>query len=71
MSASQVITAELPSPVDDKYITKAGIFTPNADEPSYKQVSLHYLRLRFLQSEILQVLMYKQTQLVAEPVPRI
>lgn len=61
--SDQVITAELPSPVDDKYITKAGIFTPNADEPSYKQVSLHYLRLRFLQSEILQVLMYKQTQL--------
>lgn len=59
----QVITTELPSPVDDKYITRAGIATPSAEEPSYKQVSFHYLRLRFLQSEILQVLMYKQTQL--------
>jgi len=62
--SDQVITTELPSQVDDKYITKAGIFTPDNQEPSYKTVGLHYLRLRFLQSEILQVLMYKQTQLV-------
>ena len=62
--SDQVITTELPSPLDDKYITRAGIATPSTEEPSYKQVSFHYLKLRFLQSEILQVLMYKQTQLV-------
>jgi hypothetical protein len=62
--SDQVITTELPSILDDKYITKAGFLAPPAaPEPCYKRVAFHYLKLRFLQSEILQVLQYKQTQI--------
>lgn len=60
----QVITTEFPSLLDDNYITTSG-FTGGAghdNEPSYKRVAYHYFRLRLLQSEILQVLQYRQTQ---------
>lgn len=62
----QAITTEFPSVLDDKYITTAG-FTglPNSlQRPSYKRASHHYFRLRLLQSEILQVLQYRQAQQV-------
>lgn len=62
----QAITTEFPSVLDDKYITTAG-FTglPNSLQgPSYKRASHHYFRLRLLQSEILQVLQYRQAQQV-------
>ncbi|KAJ8605944.1 hypothetical protein MRB53_041308 [Persea americana] len=57
-----VITTELPSVLDDKYITPSGFLrSPGESEtPSYKLVSRHYIRLRLLQSEILQVLQHKQ-----------
>ncbi|KAK4503715.1 hypothetical protein PRZ48_004630 [Zasmidium cellare] len=57
-----VVTAEFPSLLDDKYIKPAGfIKPPNTEEvPSYKLVSRHYIRLRLLQSEILQVLQHRQ-----------
>lgn len=61
--SDQVITTEFPSPFDDKYITNAGISPPLGPEPSYKIVAYHYFRLRLLQSEILQVLQYQQTQI--------
>ena len=54
-----VITTEFPSMLDDKYITKEGLLSAPLDAPSYKLVSCHYLRLRLLQSEILQVLQYQ------------
>jgi hypothetical protein len=60
----QAITTEFPSVLDDKYITKRGMLDPpHPDTPSYKHVSRHYLRLRLLQSEILQVLQYQQAQM--------
>lgn len=60
----QVITTEFPSLLDDKYITKEGIAQGvPADEPSYKRVANHYLRLRLLQSEIVQVLQYEQARM--------
>ena len=62
----QAITTEFPSLLDDDYITTAG-FTGLPDAihgPSYKRASHHYFRLRLLQSEILQVLQYRQAQQV-------
>lgn len=60
----QVITTEFPSVLDDRYITKVGIAQDiSVAEPSYKRVAFHYLRLRLLQSEIVQVLQYEQAQL--------
>lgn len=64
--SDSVITTEFPSMLDDSYITTNG-FTMSAVEfngPSYKRVAHHYFRLRLLQSEILQVLQYRQAQKV-------
>jgi len=63
--SDQVITTELPSLLDDEYITPSGFLEPPEDDdrPSYKHVAHHYFRLRMLQSEILQVLQYNQAQL--------
>jgi hypothetical protein len=60
----QVITTEFPSVLDDHYITTSGFTAPESayHEPSYKRVAHHYFRLRLLQSEILQVLQYRQAQ---------
>ena len=60
----QVITTDFPSILDDVFITKSGfsIQPENFTGPSYKRVSHHYFRLRLLQSEILQVLQYRQAQ---------
>lgn len=62
--SDQVITTEFPSLLDDRYITTAG-FTqrPSEGDVTYKIVAKHYFRLRLLQSEILQVLQYQQTQM--------
>lgn len=61
--SDQVITTEFPSMLEDRYITTAGIANhPMDGEPTYKVVAKHYLRLRLLQSEILQVLQYQQAQ---------
>lgn len=61
--SDQVITTEFPSMLEDRYITPAGITSPPVGgEPTYKVVAKHYLRLRLLQSEILQVLQYQQAQ---------
>ncbi|KAL2153244.1 hypothetical protein VTH82DRAFT_4399 [Thermothelomyces myriococcoides] len=59
-----VITTEFPSLLDDRFITPAGIIQPPPDQrlPSYKLVAHHYFRLRLLQSEILQVLQYRQAR---------
>lgn len=61
----QVITTEFPTLLDDKYITKDGFvaneYAPE-EKPTYKLVAHHYFRLRLLQSEILQVLQYRQAQ---------
>lgn len=74
--SDQVITTELPTLLDDDYITPGGIIEPPQGKarPSYKNVAHHYIRLRMLQSEILQVLQYNQTQLAragsqAKPYP--
>ncbi|KAI0489999.1 fungal-specific transcription factor domain-containing protein [Xylaria cf. heliscus] len=62
--SDQVITTEFPSMLEDRYITPAGITNPPIDGgPTYKVVAKHYLRLRLLQSEILQVLQYQQAQM--------
>ncbi|OTB08108.1 hypothetical protein M426DRAFT_7915 [Hypoxylon sp. CI-4A] len=62
--SDQVITTEFPSLLDDRYITPAGfIGRPAEGEPTYKIVAKHYFRLRLLQSEVLQVLQYQQTQM--------
>lgn len=60
----EVITTEFPSLLDDKYITMGGFLKPPEDQtdPSYKHVAYHYLRLRLLQSEILQVLQHQHHQ---------
>lgn len=60
----QVITTDWPSVLDDKDITPDGFLIPSHsfNGPSYKRVSHHYFRLRLLQSEILQVLQYRQAQ---------
>ncbi|KAI1327141.1 fungal-specific transcription factor domain-containing protein [Xylariaceae sp. FL0255] len=61
--SDQVITTEFPSMLDDQYITASGFTRPSQDGgPTYKVVAKHYLRLRLLQSEILQVLQYQQAQ---------
>ncbi|KAK2731187.1 fungal specific transcription factor [Colletotrichum kahawae] len=64
--SDQVITTEFPSLLDDQYITPTGFLEvpPDSAEPSYKHVAYHYFKLRLLQSEILQVLQYNQTQVV-------
>lgn len=61
-----VITTDWPSVLDDKDITPTGFLVPshNFSGPSYKRVAHHYFRLRLLQSEILQVLQYRQAQRV-------
>ena len=66
--SDQVITTELPSLLDDPYITPNGFLEApeDGDTPSYKHVAHHYFRLRMLQSEILQVLQYNQAQLARE-----
>ena len=60
----QVITTDFPSILPDEYISAEGFATPSEGfrGPSYKRVSHHYFRLRLLQSEILQVLQYRQAQ---------
>lgn len=60
----QVVTTEFPSLLDDKYITPAGFIEPEPGAVSYKHVAYHYFRLRLLQSEILQVLQFQQSQQV-------
>lgn len=57
-----VVTTEFPSLLDDRMIRPTGFLHPPTAEimPSYKVVSRHYLRLRLLQSEIMQVLQHKQ-----------
>ena len=64
----QVITTDWPSVLDDKDITPEGFLIPshNYNGPSYKRVSHHYFKLRLLQSEILQVLQYRQAKRVHE-----
>ncbi|KAF2675517.1 hypothetical protein BT63DRAFT_396167 [Microthyrium microscopicum] len=66
--SDRFITTQFPSVLDDEYITPAGITFPSEglDGPSYKRVAYHYFRLRLLQSEILQTLQYRQTQLVRD-----
>jgi hypothetical protein len=58
----QVITTEFPSILDDNYITTEGFKSTDYNAPSYKRVAHHYFRLRLLQSEILQVLQYRQAR---------
>lgn len=60
----QVITTDFPSILNDEDITRSGFRTPSESVygPSYKRVSHHYFRLRLLQSEILQVLQYRQAK---------
>ena len=62
----QVITTDFPSMLDDEDITRSGFLVPaeSFNGPSYKRVSHHYFRLRLLQSEILQVLQYRQAKAV-------
>lgn len=63
--SDQVITTEFPTLLDDRFITPAGFLEAphEATRPTYKLVAYHYFRLRLLQSEILQVLQYRQTQI--------
>ena len=63
-----VITTEFPSILDDSYITTSGFTAPPgaSERPSYKRVAYHYFRLRLLQSEILQVLQYRQAKQARE-----
>ena len=60
----QVITTGFPSTLDDRFITKEGFLDPPeySERSTYKVVAHHYFRLRLLQSEILQVLQYRQAQ---------
>ncbi|KAK4126178.1 hypothetical protein N657DRAFT_614675 [Parathielavia appendiculata] len=59
-----VITTEFPSLLEDRYITAGGLIQPPPEmlRPTYKLVAHHYFRLRLLQSEILQVLQFRQAQ---------
>ena len=61
-----VITTDWPSVLDDRDIAPTGFLVPSHkfSGPSYKRVAHHYFRLRLLQSEILQVLQYRQAQRV-------
>ncbi|KAM4056838.1 fungal specific transcription factor [Hirsutella rhossiliensis] len=64
--SDQVITTELPSLLEDDFITPTGFLEEpegNGLRPSYKHVAHHYFRLRMLQSEMLQVLQYNQAQM--------
>ncbi|KAM7188197.1 Fungal specific transcription factor domain containing protein [Rhypophila sp. PSN 637] len=63
--SDQVITTEFPSLLDDRFITQNGFTNSPQDpiKPTYKLVAHHYFRLRLLQSEILQVLQYQQSQI--------
>ncbi|KAK4039032.1 fungal-specific transcription factor domain-containing protein [Parachaetomium inaequale] len=62
--SDQVITTEFPSLLEDRFITPSGIVQPPPEllRPTYKLVARHYFRLRLLQSEILQVLQFRQAQ---------
>ncbi|KAJ4300338.1 hypothetical protein N0V88_003011 [Collariella sp. IMI 366227] len=62
--SDQVITTEFPSLLEDRYITPGGFVQPPPEmlRPTYKLVGNHYFRLRLLQSEILQVLQFRQAQ---------
>jgi hypothetical protein len=62
--SDQVITTEFPSLLEDRFITPSGIVQPPPEllRPTYKLVAHHYFRLRLLQSEILQVLQFRQAQ---------
>lgn len=62
--SDQVITTEFPSLLEDRFISSNGLQEPPPDQlrPTYKLVAHHYFRLRLLQSEILQVLQFQQTQ---------
>ena len=64
--SDQVITTEFPSLLEDRYITPNGLIQPPPENlrPTYKLVAHHYFRLRLLQSEILQVLQFRQAQSV-------
>lgn len=62
--SDQAISTELPSMMDDKYITKSGLLTPPDGTPTYKHVAFHYFKLRLLQSEIHDVLQYQQARAV-------
>ncbi|KAI4258937.1 MAG: hypothetical protein L6R42_004836, partial [Xanthoria sp. 1 TBL-2021] len=59
-----VITTDFPALLNDEQITRSGFAIPCSgfSGPSYKRVSHHYFRLRLLQSEILQVLQYRQAK---------
>ncbi|KAK0627202.1 fungal-specific transcription factor domain-containing protein [Immersiella caudata] len=62
--SDQVITTEFPSLLEDRFISPNGFQEPPAEmlRPTYKLIAHHYFRLRLLQSEILQVLQFQQTQ---------
>ncbi|KAJ5774968.1 hypothetical protein N7457_009864 [Penicillium paradoxum] len=62
--SDQAISTDLPSMMDDKYITKSGLLTPPDGAPTYKHVAFHYFKLRLLQSEIHDVLQYQQARAV-------
>ncbi|KAJ5551858.1 hypothetical protein N7461_006556 [Penicillium sp. DV-2018c] len=62
--SDQAISTDLPSMIDDKYITKSGLLTPPEGAPTYKHVAFHYFKLRLLQSEIHDVLQYQQARAV-------
>ncbi|KAJ5131368.1 uncharacterized protein N7515_007407 [Penicillium bovifimosum] len=62
--SDQAISTDLPSMMDDKYITKSGLLTPPEGAPTYKHVAFHYFKLRLLQSEIHDVLQYQQARAV-------
>lgn len=63
-----VITTPLPSALDDKFITPKGFIKPEHNSPSYKAISYHYFRLRYLQAEIMQVLEYRRSHLMRNTV---
>jgi hypothetical protein len=60
----QVITTEFPTLLDDRDIKTSGFLKSSLEysPPTAKLVTHHYFRLRLLQSEILQVLQYRQAQ---------
>lgn len=59
-----VVTTEFPSLLEDRFITTDGFLKRplSAELPSYKVIARHYLRLRLLQSEIVQVLQFRQAE---------
>lgn len=67
--SDQAISTELPSMMDDKYITKSGLLTPPDGTPTYKHVAFHYFKLRLLQSEIHDVLQYQQARAIRRRSP--